>query len=557
VSGETVLIVDNYSDNVKFIQKQILEPSGYKVLDTNNGLDALNIALSGSINLIISRLNIPKMGGLELLKSLRDSGSTVPVILTTSQKQGEEAIQAFQLGARNYIIKPFTNEELLIAVDQALAETRLRRERDQLAENLHQTSKQLDSRTKEMRILQVIGESITLLLDLEEVLKRIVEAAIYFTGAEEGSVMLLDEDGDLYLRAAHGLREESVRSFKIKVHDSIAGQVLRTGEPIIIGGQDEYEAFKVKTRYFVKSLINVPIRRGNQVIGVLAANNKKSLKSFSQHHLELISILADYTSIAIENPQLYTLTNLKKDQQRAKPQTGDLSRPRPRHVQSEMVEALGHLASGVAHEISPPINAILNRTRTITQDDQNQSELLAYANDIEQEALKCQQTIKNLLDYASQEPQEKTTLNLNEVIEAAWKRLKTEANVSDDIEVIRGYTPNLSTIVADWHQLEQAFFYILQRSVGTMPMGGTIRIITRNAGSEIQAIVTDTGHGVPAEEMRYLFDPFHKSTRYSYGLGLSVTYNVIENHNGTIEVDSRPGSGMTFTINLPAQNEDL
>jgi len=132
-----------------------------------------------------------------------------------------------------------------------------------------------------------------------------VEAAVFVTGAEEGSLLLVDQGtGELYLRAARGLGEKFARGFRLRVEDSIAGQVVKTGQPILHHTQDE-EMLKVKTGYLVKSLVNVPLKAKDTVIGVLGVDNKASSKPFTDNDVYLLSALADYAAIAIENAWLY------------------------------------------------------------------------------------------------------------------------------------------------------------------------------------------------------------------------------------------------------------
>ena len=110
----------------------------------------------------------------------------------------------------------------------------------------------------------------TSVLDLESVLNRIVEASVYLTNAEEGFLLLVDEEtGELTLRAGKGLGEKAARVMSMKVRDSIAGQVVKTGRPVRMGGFRHDEEYKVKTGYLVKSLVNVPIKSANRVVGVL------------------------------------------------------------------------------------------------------------------------------------------------------------------------------------------------------------------------------------------------------------------------------------------------
>jgi two-component system phosphate regulon sensor histidine kinase PhoR len=205
---------------------------------------------------------------------------------------------------KDYIIKPFTVEEMLESIDRALTEVRLRKERDQALASLVQANRELGCRVKELNTLYGVGKSVTSLLDLEKLLGRVVEAAVYITGAEEGFLMLVDEEtGELYVRAAQGTKEKYPRSLKLRVEDSIADGVVRTGEAVMIGGSDRKDDFR--TAYLVKALLSAPLKTKDKVIGVLSVDNKTSSKTFAKNDLYLLSALADYAAIAIENARLF------------------------------------------------------------------------------------------------------------------------------------------------------------------------------------------------------------------------------------------------------------
>ena len=99
--------------------------------------------------------------------------------------------------------------------------------------------------------------------------------------------------------------------------------------------------------------------------------------------------------------------------------------------------------------------------------------------------------------------------------------------------------------------MEQALFYLIRHACRSMAFGGLLRITTRELGDQLQVVISDTGQGIPSDELGYLFEPFYKNNQRSYGLDLSITYAVIQRHRGSIEVDSLPGQGTTFTIYLP------
>jgi GAF domain-containing protein/DNA-binding NarL/FixJ family response regulator len=301
---EKILIIDD-STKIRSFLSEMLRPLGYVVSTASDGKRGLDKALAERPDLILLDFNLPRLSGIEVLEALQKENYEVPVILMTAHGSESVAVQAFRLGVRDYLVKPFETEQILEVIEKALIESRLHRERDQLMRRLEQINQQLERRVKELNILYSVGKSVTSLLDLEKVLNRIVEAAVFVTGAEEGSLLLVDKDtGELYLRAARNLGEKFARGFRLKVEDSIAGQVVKTGKPILQSTQDR-ETLKVKTGYLVKSLVNVPLKAKEEVIGVLTVNNKISSKPFTDYDVHLLSALADYATIAIENARLY------------------------------------------------------------------------------------------------------------------------------------------------------------------------------------------------------------------------------------------------------------
>lgn len=305
MAGERILVVDDRNENIDFIVEYVLKPNGYRALTARDGEEGLRKALTENPDLILLDMQMPRMTGIEVLESLKEHGKNIPVILMTFHGSEELAVRVFRLGVKNYIIKPFEIEEMLEAIEQALAEARLREERDRLTERLILVNRQLEQRVKELNTLYGIGRSVTSLLDVDRLLNRVVEAAVYITGAEEGWLLLVDEATDeLHMRAALGVDEKSARSFRLKVQDSLAGSVIKTGEPVLIGGGKH----KIKTAYLVKALLMVPLKVGERTIGVLSVTQRVSDEVFTNNELYLLSALADYAAIAIENARLFQET---------------------------------------------------------------------------------------------------------------------------------------------------------------------------------------------------------------------------------------------------------
>lgn len=306
---EEILIIDDSKQICELLANHVLPELGYRPIVANTGRQGLHRLRQNLPDLILLDLQLPDISGLDLLRLIAQDGYDVPVILMTAHGSEGVAVEAFRLGARNYLIKPFSDTEAKLAIDQALRERRLRREKDRLTLTLQQ-------RVQELTVLYRIGKSVTTLMDLEELLERIVEASVYITRAEEGFLLLRDSQNndELYLRAAKNLGEHRAQSLRMPIDDTLAGQVVRTGKPVRLDKSRVGMDLKVKTGFLVRAILQVPLTVGKQVIGVLAVDNQESDRIFSENDQYLLSTLADYAAIAIENTRLYQ--QVKQSEQR-------------------------------------------------------------------------------------------------------------------------------------------------------------------------------------------------------------------------------------------------
>ena len=295
---EEVLIIDDSRQIASFLADTVLPEYGYGSRVVHTGWEGLAFLKQRLPDLVLLDLQLPDASGLDILRQINEHKYDIPVILMTAHGSEQTAVEAFRLGARNYLIKPFDAGEAGEAIDRALRERRLKRETEIL--NRH-----LEQRLQELTILSSVGKSVTALLDLEELLERIVEAGVYLTKADEGSLLLRDGE-DLYLRAA--VSEEGVKRYRVHMRDSIAGEVVRSGKPVRIDRSQTSEDIKVRTGFLAHAVLQVPISVGRRAIGVLGVANRQTLRSFNENDQYLLSAIADYAAIAIENSRLFIST---------------------------------------------------------------------------------------------------------------------------------------------------------------------------------------------------------------------------------------------------------
>lgn len=305
-----ILLAEDNPDIRQYLQDSVLEPAGYQVRSVGDGLSALTLALELEPDVVITDHQMPGMSGLELIRRLRIDLEDVPTILVTAEGSESVMLEALRAGAIDYITKPFEAETMLAAVGRASAEARRRQARRSSRAQTDAESNDLARRLEELEVLARIGRTVTAVLDLDEVLTTVVDSAVRLTGAEEGSLLLLDEEsGQLYMRASKNFDEEFASTFRLQVRDSLAGQVLESGEPVVI---DQSSPQKIKTAYLVVSLIYVPLRVRGHTIGVLGVDNRKVGHTFSPNDVTVLGAMADYAAIAIENARLYRRTEAER-----------------------------------------------------------------------------------------------------------------------------------------------------------------------------------------------------------------------------------------------------
>lgn len=303
MARERVLVIEDSVETQQLLAELVLEPNGYRHLVAMDGEEGLRMALEENPDLIVLDMQLPKMSGLEVMMALREHNVDIPIIFTTIRESVDLVVQAFRLGARDYVIKPFGPLEMQEAIRRALASTALREEREQLTQKLLEVNRQLQKQLQELNVIYTIGRSVTSLLDLNQVLNRVVDAAVYLADAEEGMLLLLDEEeNELYLRAAKNVDDKIAHMLRMRVDDSVAGRVVQTGRPIFLTG----ERAKVVTGYLARALLYLPLRMPDRgVIGVLGVINRVEEQSFSERDVFLLSALADYAAIAIANARLF------------------------------------------------------------------------------------------------------------------------------------------------------------------------------------------------------------------------------------------------------------
>lgn len=310
--SDKILIVDDDLDSLDLIAKQVLGPQGYEVATASDGGAAIQQAISFAPDVLILSLSLHGLSGKDVLTALRSQGFEAPTIVIAPAGGEAQALAAFRLGARDYLVRPLREAEIVTAVDRVVEDGRLRRDRIQLQQQLTQANADLEGRLKELTSLASMGKAVSNLSDVGVLFNKLVEGAIANTGADMGWLLLADEtSGQLSVFAVKGFPGKI--QLRQPWDDGLAPLVMLSGEPLNITGAGMTQ-FKISQ--VAQSALVMPLKAREQTVGVITVANKTA-RPFDERRQALLAAVGDYASIAIVNVRLFQVmeTRAKAAQQ--------------------------------------------------------------------------------------------------------------------------------------------------------------------------------------------------------------------------------------------------
>jgi signal transduction histidine kinase len=220
-------------------------------------------------------------------------------------------------------------------------------------------------------------------------------------------------------------------------------------------------------------------------------------------------------------------------------------------AQTEKYKTLSTLATGIAHEVKNPLTAIKTFTEFLPQRLEDKEFLSKFADIVGREVNRIDQMVHQLLDYGKPAPLSLQKTDIHKLINDTTDILSSKF-IDQKIKVSKSFYANQNLqINIDPNQLRQALLNILLNAIEAMPNSGRLKIETKQSSKNFEIVISDTGHGIPKEDLPQIFDPFFSRKDHGTGLGLAITQSLIENHKGTIKVRSAVGSGTEVKIKLP------
>lgn len=358
-SGERILLVESDPDICDLIARQALRPMGYQVDVVNDASAAIKQAVQSPPDLIITNLNLPGLSGKDLLVALNSQGIGSVLLVLAREGQERDVIQAFRVGASDYLLWPARDAEVVAAVERALKNVREMRARQRLDQNLKATNQELQRRVRDLTAILAVGKAVLSITDQRALFDRIVEGAIQVSDASAGWLMLRNETTKEFLMAAQrDLPNGWAAKMNRPVDDGISSLVALSGETLVIHGEP-LQRFKISALGGAAAV--VPIKVQSQVIGLLIVVRKTG-QAFQRVEQILLEAVADYASISLINARLF----------RALEQTAEMARTGEKR-QNAMLQSLRETVQTELKTATYPIELLLTEKNGALNPEQRQA----------------------------------------------------------------------------------------------------------------------------------------------------------------------------------------
>lgn len=302
------------------------------------------------------------------------------------------------------------------------------------------------------------------------------------------------------------------------------------------------------------TFVVAPMYTKKEPLGILIADNGINNRRIGSEDVESVKLFAHQASLAIENARLHHSLEARIEQLQVA--NLQIAEKQEQLLQAERLAAIGEMSAKIAHEIRNPLVSIGGFARVIEKKTEDGSVLKQYAGIISEQVMHLESILNNILAVARQPDPLKVPVDVNELLRQVL-RMMEPALSSRNIQFVLDESPEDTFVRGDEKQLYQAFINLVKNAIealeNRMP-DAEIRICNRLVAGQIEITVSDNGPGIEQNLISKIFQSFFTTKSGGTGLGLAIVRQIVENHQGTINVTSRAGNGSTFLISLPAAN---
>lgn len=305
-TGDRVLLVENDPEISDLIARQVLISEGYDVDVVADSSSAIKHALTIPPDLIIADLSLPTLSAKDLLVALTSQGIHTPVLVIAGKGQEQAIIQAFRLGAADYLLWPARDAEVLSAVERVLSRVHEARYRQRLDLKVSELNRELQRKTRDLSALVSIGKAVVSITDHRVLFQKLVEGAAQISSANIAWLLVRDDENRSFLLTAQrGLPDAWAKKMNLPLDDGISGLVALSGETLSISGEP---LTKFRVASLGKSACAVPVKIQKEVIGMLVVV-RTEVHPFEKNEQILLEAVADYVSLALVNARLFRVLN--------------------------------------------------------------------------------------------------------------------------------------------------------------------------------------------------------------------------------------------------------
>lgn len=545
---ERILVVEPDPEIADLVARQSLQPLHYRVRVVGEAIIALQESTSFAPHLIITDLRLPDLSGKDLLAALQSQGGaeTPPIIVIADANEEHDIIQAFRLGAADFLLWPMHDTEVVSAVERVLQQVRERRAKWRLSQQLQKANQQLQRRVRELTTLFDLAKMMASVADTKVLFRRLVEGALRLTEADKGWMFLRQGNSKrLVLVAQHGLPRSLATRVGQPWDDGLSSLIMLSGEPLNIYGEPlrRFKIYKLG-----QSALVMPVKVKKEVIAVLVVGRQEA-RPFSSDEQALLAAMADYASIALANAQLFrALEERAQTMQR----TAKAAR-RGETLKNELLQSAGRELLASLDVVQDQMAAWLENEREPLTREQQQALKAVQRKLEEMEHIVASMTA---LQGVSLAPSQWAKINLSDLARLAVNRYQRQAHQKGVELGIRATSGGIE-VWGDPEQLEMVFGRLVDNALKFTPARGRVTVHLNKEDGTVHVTVQDTGIGIAPEHLPRVFERFYRapgSASYRYGglgLGLSVAKEIIVAHNGRIWVDSQPQAGTTVHFTLP------
>ncbi|OGS18885.1 MAG: hypothetical protein A3J83_03955 [Elusimicrobia bacterium RIFOXYA2_FULL_40_6] len=423
----------------------------------------------------------------------------------------------------------------------------------------------LSHRNEELSNLHKIIREMTQTMDLTKILDVILESICKYLMYDRAIICLVDDEKRV-LKPIHslGVDEDSLSRMTIPMTDKTNPivQSMLEKKPRILKWSQEYAhpTNNNETNELLhKPVIAViPLEARGKIIGVLIVDNTKSKKILEERNLRELLVFTNQAGLAIENARLYETEKQFKEQlqEQVNLAVKKLEETQAQLIQSEKLSALGEMAAVVSHEVRNPLSTIRGSAELIDETIPADSINKKYSNFILQEVDRLNRIVTDILSFSQVPRLILKKININEIIDQLCTFLQASDFVKYEIKYHGDLDKNLPLVNVDVEQIKQVVLNIIQNACHFMSNQKLrqLEVKTYSDGNNVYLKISDTGAGIPPENINKIFDPFFSTRAKGTGLGLAISQNIIRAHKGLITAESQMNVGSSFTIKIPIEN---